>query len=285
MSIENWFSKKPNQVERAAVREATEQADPATFYALPPDKLTEGEEELKAEHFSAHAKNYPIMKDTSGDVFFELNNRTNGTGYTDYAVAMMLKGILPVSDVVRTKRFLRKTKIYSKRMPLSKMEVPSTSEEIAADILIFQRVFHDYDHRVSDNFAGAGDGELGNTYHDDDGRLAHYDFGASRYFFHSEEVAKEAVPLRAEIPLNQAISVALIKKIDKLTERFSGEAGASFLRAVIQKSSKSVFFLFGSPSREIAQGKEPVALLQETLLTRLSQLKKEAEQSIQGTSN
>ncbi len=287
MFTEGWLQGKgtPSKREKIAINEAIEKADPTTFYTLSPGPLSEGEEYLKAEHFSAHAKNYPIVRNENGDVFFELNKRVNGTAYTDYAVAMMLKGILPVSDVIVTKRFMRSDKIYSKRMSLEKMKVPSTIEEISADILIFQKIFHDYDHRVVDNFAEAGDGQFGNTYHDDNGRLAHYDFGASKYFFRSEDEARSAITLKTEIQLDQAVSRALINKINKLLERFSGETGLSFLRAIIKRTSKSVFYLFGSPPEDIAKDKDPVVLLQETLLTRLSTLKKEAEQSLKNASD
>lgn len=188
---------------------------------------------------------------------------------TERAVALMVKGIINVSDIVQGRR---KKEFYSKVMPIEKIESTASPEEADADVMIFQRIFSDMDH-----YGGVMGGSKSphNIEYDKEGRMAHFDFSRAKFLFFEHDDPRIELNMSGPFVLSEAAQLILSKKIDLLLERVQGADGRRFLEAVLKNVGQPVFSLFKPISDEMRASRDPIGLLQETLVSRLEKMKAE----------
>lgn len=256
-SINNALRKKPGPDERENIDVAHEKADPTAYSPLPLQGLHVVDKQLSHSYDIVEEKKRP------GQRYYEVTDKgLYDLSATEQVVARLLKGVINVADITKSKPgLLLKQRAYSKEMPLEKIETPTSDAELAADITILQRVFSDWDHYMPEHLDH-------NLLRDKEGRTAHYDFGKAAYLFYPPKEARFMVALAREAPLNDEAKAILSRKALELTERFSDR---KFVEAVIRQSGKDMFSLFQAYTPEMRKAKDPVGLLQATLLERLAE--------------
>ncbi len=143
-------------------------------------------------------------------------------------ISRMLKGIIPVSDIIRNENpETGEVKFYSRIMPLDQIEHSTDQEEVKADIFILKHVLGDHDRGLDHNMLLQG------------GKAVYFDFENARFsiFNRTQEYidnATESLKGTSDIGELQYI----VTKLDLLNERFSGESGERFLVTLLKNSGK-----------------------------------------------
>lgn len=187
-------------------------------------------------------------------------------------LARMLKGVLPVSDVVfdeSTKKF------YSYEMPVERVEKTADSSEyqahMKADRLILALVFDDRDHGVGKDHE--------QNMRSAKGAHVFFDFANVTDFWESSD------PFRKESEINAAIDElyprdkeALSQKASQLENAIKGSEGLDFLTAIVTNMQT-----IGAGLPSILKGKrgkqEPLVAFQKEALKRLALIKYAISQS------
>ncbi|MGB4076639.1 MAG: hypothetical protein WBK28_02970 [Minisyncoccia bacterium] len=207
----------------------SEEIDPTTYSPLAPSS------ERPHQVGKVPLYKYPIVSWGDG-TYVQLSSEKIEAAAVEQVVARMLKGILPVSDVVHDPH-PRLDVYYSKKMPLSSIEKKTSPEEIAADIALFRFLFGDADHALHSDFT-THDGESRNIIYKNE-RVVYFDFEmARRGFFGSRDVQQI---LKTCSPSTRS---HLEHKLALLTERFGGADGRRFLEAIIESTGKNIALLF-----------------------------------------
>lgn len=256
--ILNALKKKPTSEEQTVIDSAYKKADPTSYSPLP---LRNIEVVNKKQ---SHGYDLVEEKGEPGQRYYNVTEKSlDFLTSTEQVVARLVKGVINVSDVVTDKNGKH---YYSKVMPLDRIDAPTSDAEFAADVTIFQQIFSDWDHHFPDRNISSNH----NLALNEEGRAVHYDFGKARYLFYTPEAAREFVGISKSPNLDDEAKRVLLRKISALTDRFRDRA---FIEAVIHASGDTLFELFEAPDPEMKKVKDPIGLLQETLLSRLEALR------------
>lgn len=232
-------------------KKAEAQSDPTQTSAIVPE--TAGVQPWDLEHEG-------IFLEESGDKYFEVHVDPE----KQQTVARMLKGIVNVSDIVSTVHHgdhpTDKT-FYSREMPLQRVQQETPWPEVVADVFIFKYIFGDRDHYNSEGGPSEGGLHISgaskshSNFRRGNERTAYFDFDGDFYHddihFDIHEYRKSASSLKPES------LEALARKIKLLRERFDSKEGREFLSAIITKTGKSAFELFGAPPQRIVPKPTP----------------------------
>lgn len=213
--MRNDTAKTPTEEELRIAEEAYEKADPTQFSALDlkvdpveigfvPDKLNR------------------IFTD-GADSYFSLRPITNSS--LQKFTARMLKGIIPVSDVVGA---TDSSILYSKKLPHERIKgEPVTKEEILADTELLYLVFGDYDHFDKKN-------RTSNAYMENE-QISYHDFEMTN-------LKEEIIALR-KVHTPESLEI-LLSHLKSLKHRLEGDEGLKFLESVLndaQLTAKSFY--------------------------------------------
>lgn len=207
----------PSEEELERARKAYEEADPTRFSPLPLD------ERVMVEEGKADPNRYSPVVQHKGERFVRLAEYNHGA--IQQMVALLLKGIVPVADVVQD---TTQSAHYSKVLNHSSIKDSNDSvDEFKANKEILSRIFGDGDHQYFSHDPKVPASFNHNLEHHDRA-VSFYDFGrASFYPFdfkglfveHSEESAR-----------------ILLSKLLLLQQRISGKEGYEFLEALYAKT-------------------------------------------------
>lgn len=210
-------TEQPSEEELEVARKAYEDADPTQFSPLPLS------EHFIVEEGKADPNRYSPVVRYKGERFVRLAEYNHGA--VQQIVALLLKGIVPVADVVQD---ATQSAHYSKVLNHSKIEGGSDSvDEFKANKEILTRIFGDGDHQYLSHDPKVPATFNHNLEHHNN-TVSFYDFGrASFYSFdfkglfveHSEESAR-----------------ILLAKLSLLQQRISGKEGYEFLKALYTKT-------------------------------------------------
>jgi hypothetical protein len=233
-----WFKKraesrsrqKPDPKHETMAIEALGNADPTRYSKLTPSKV----------HNAGWTEDsdYRIVADDEGNEYVDVTRKQilgfEETAPTELVISRLLKGILNVSDVIPTTKkrlFLGPKKRYLSRvMPLEKIEEQTTDDEVVADVVLLTLIFGDGDHTPSSE----------HNSRTENGRTAYYDFGMA-----SPVVGTKLIPNLLEINTPEALAI-FRRKLQLLKERFEGDEGYQFFKAVIESSGSPPHALFWS---------------------------------------
>jgi hypothetical protein len=150
----------------------------------------------------------------------------------------LLKGIIPISDILCIEGDAGKEKYLSYEMPLNNISTNGALKPLAQaelDVLILDYVFNDCDHAtpVSDQ----SEVERSNIMI---GKQAHafFDFEIFANFWSYKGVNKEYL-LRDFTKFSKVQAIFLASRLDNLIERFSGAAGVDFIKSVAESVEKT----------------------------------------------
>ena len=215
------------------------EADPTQFSPLPIEEVKKvGEIEDKGMD----------VVEADGQEFVELHGLLADSG--QFVVAKVLKGIVNVSDVVRSSD----GKFYSKVMPLERIEQVTPEDEMGADFFIMRALFEDGDHHYeepTDNISG----RIKNVIRSN-GRTVYFDFENARQ-------------LQPNTPWTRHASSGALRMADEklqiLRDRLDGASGAIYIHAILQSSGETADKVFPAFRDE----PNPAVALQQTLLEKI----------------
>lgn len=216
-------AEQPSEEELEIARKANEDADPTQFSPLLLD------EHFMVEEGKADPNRYSPVVRHKGERFVRLAEYNHGA--VQQIVALLLKGIVPVADVVQD---TTQSAHYSKVLNHSKIEGGNDSlDEYKANKEILTRIFGDGDHQYL-----SLDPKVPATFNHNlehhDGAVSFYDFGRATFYSfdfkglfveHSEESAR-----------------ILLAKLLLLQQRVSGKEGYEFLEALYAKTHVAEVF-------------------------------------------
>ncbi len=237
MNQENsdWLRKSKELVSKLNV-------DPTTTSIIPPDGTQIKQKER--EHSGIHGK----FADTSGREYYRI---LQGPPKDQMLLARILKGVLPVSDVVYVsdmpEQIDTEGHLYlSYKMPLEDIG-PSQAkygpEEIQQDIDLLRLIFSDRDHSL---YERNRPGSEHNNLRSKDGRTAFFDFGVAfqnpeaygswAYGDESEshhQSLRAAMIERRKTPIELKNIPFLRERVEALHKHLAGEYGNTFIRAIV----------------------------------------------------
>ncbi len=186
-------------------------------------------------------------------------------GSDQILLSRMLKGILPVADVVFSKGSDGEGRYYSYQVPLK--DVPKDpknrfEDRAFVDQFLLQVIFHDFDHEVPIRYSGKG----GNAVANDGENYYLFDFDKFRYFW--DNVAnREELLLTKVNAMNEGKRKFLKQRISQLVGRIEGPSGLEFLQAIISSLQK-----MGTPLPSVIDsipGENKLQVFQEAVLSRI----------------
>lgn len=244
---------------RADVDEATKEADPTTYSMLPP-------EEMHVKLIRPLNEYSLPVRTADGETYYELSNKNDSRG--QQVVARMLKGVLNVADVVTVPDEEGKDRYYSRKMPLQKIESDTSKEELAAEQLLLEYLFNSKDHLFNPHSNWANNA----TYKD--GKMVHFDFGEDADNFLRAPTNRDSLIARLRFMSPETIA-HLKEKLAELHDRFAGEEGKEFFRAIIAASAAPATAIFKSHDAfEKHADLDPVELLHMVLIGRIEGFQK-----------
>lgn len=246
--LSSFSSEKPLKVEKRKIAKAQTEADPATYSSLSPSDL----EQVDINHYG-----YAVVRDTHGNRYVDVTEKWGETGATERVVALILKGIVNVSDLVRVQGESG-VKYYSKVMEVRKTK-DATMQEMQADMALIHILFKDGDH----SFEGR-DGKDHNLMRDKSKKkIFFFDFGRTMFNFWLNNV-EYGDPFE---DLDSFTVHMLVEKLEALHTQISGAEGTQFLQNIINESGKSVDELF--MDTPITDSKTSFQVFHEELLSRI----------------
>ncbi len=188
------------------------------------------------------------------------------SGPNQMLLTRMLKGIIPVSDVVFIKDRDGNGHFYSYKTPLKDIKInseqPYSYDEALMDSYILRAIFQDRDHLPYKD-----DGESENTRHED-GKYVFFDFDKFKYFWDKNMSGVDLDTLQKQI--SKALSGPrkdfIQKHLHLLKTTFEGEKGLAFLRDIV-KSIPTIEE--GISVIEQAPGEDKVLSFQRELVKRI----------------
>lgn len=190
-----------------------ETPDPKLYSVLPP----------KAENLELDPNDeYGWLVDQStGDRYYEISQAPR----TQMLVARLLKGVLPVSDVLVVEDSATgKVKILSKEMNLEETEDESCDAAHIADAYFLDFVFRDNDHGPDKNMVISEDFK----------KHFLYDFGESEQIFGEDfYVSSEEVMNNQLQAMPRDIQTLLRDRLQSFVGRLESDEGLAFVQAVL----------------------------------------------------
>lgn len=243
-----FFNKKPTKSEEQKVAKGYKEADPATYSSLSPSDL----EQVDTNHYG-----YAVVRDTHGNRYVDVTEKWGETGATERVVALILKGIVNVSDLVRVQGESG-VKYYSKVMEVEKTK-DATMQEMQADLALIHILFKDVDH----SFEGRDGGDHNLIRDKSKKKIFFFDFGSAMFGFWVKNI-EYGDSLE---DLDSFAVHTLVEKLQTLQTHISGAEGTQFLQNIINESGKSVSELFiDTPTRD---SKTPFQVFHDELLSRI----------------
>lgn len=198
--------------------------NPDSYSQLPPKF-----EDLEYVGKEPHRGNRMYFDTSSQDTYYQLSKEASPQ--VQEFVAKVLKGIVPLSDVVSLTDPTGNRLFFSKLIHLQDYEHKKTADEVKACMLLLKYVFNDTDHfEVSKQNEESGNISYGND------TFVLYDFGAARYFLADGEYFYPGLLHNIEVKVLEA----LLEKLTLLKERLHGDDGALFFDAVHRKTIGSL---------------------------------------------
>lgn len=211
-----------------------EEGDPTRFSTLPPTR-----EMKKVGVVFPLLYDYTIWEAQDGSRYVELPNTGWSAPATQQVVVRLLKGIINVSDIISIPNEEGGVTYYSHIMPLDRIQEETSEAELSADLFLMEFTFSDLDHAQGDE----------SNFEEKDGRIAHFDFGASQWF----PIIPEDLDEQALIDSPQETRAILSTKLRQLHEHLSGNDGKQLVRSIVESTGKGVNELFQYWSKSDAQ--------------------------------
>ena len=242
--MRNDTAKTPTEEELRIAEKAYEEADPTQFSTLPPD-------ELESTKVNADVARFSPMASNGIDTFIELSEFKSPE--VQQILVRLLKGIVPVADIVRVKGNNQDT-FFSKKLDHTHIASSSSPDaEMAADIDFMHLVFGDSDHDVLNGRQVRGK-ETKNAVNENSA-ISYYDFSE---FDLSQKVQLINVHTPTSVKL-------LLEKISSLRERLAGRDGHVYIESIIKDLHADALIFNKGPVRNPVIAEE----LQHILLERL----------------
>lgn len=203
-------------------------------------------------------KKHDIRQDAHGRTFHEIVRSPRDQMF----LARLLKGVLPVSDIVYVPN---EKKFYSYEMPGEDTSLErDTRFEPTAELIIFIAIFHDTEH-VHLNFQRRGGG-----YH-------YYDFDEFSYFWKQRgraiPIIESTNQLVRSLKGDSHKSVILKRELNRLRSRVEGGSGLTFMEQIVAAMEKEGA---GAPSvlekAEDTSVHDHIVAFQKEVLNRISEL-------------
>jgi hypothetical protein len=142
--------------------------------------------------------------------------------YGQLVIASLLKGVLPVADVVilRLKDNAGQAKevVGSRMMPADDIQAEISDDDRMAHLFIFREIFHDIDHA------------FGNAIRNSRGAwVGHYDFGLAAKWFFDEGFGKIGVYRNRTLHMQ---SPSLKPLLRVMRAQYAGENGLRFISSI-----------------------------------------------------
>lgn len=219
-------------------------------------------------------ENIDIVKDKEGRVFYGGEHFKEGPN--QMMMVKMLKGIMPVSDVVFAKDDDGKGHFYSYQIPLIDSKDAGINEQTLAkmevDALLLNSIFHDKDHTA---FKGYKNKITKDNVRIEGEKYVFFDFSLFESFwldkpseFPYMNPFDSFCDKVAEI--SESEKRMLSERLDQLQNRFQGEDGLQFLHAIIDSIpviDQRLTVIDDAP------GTDKIKSFQEELLKRIKQQK------------
>lgn len=239
------------------MKSATEAADPTTYSVIGPHQFKEDPTNQPWES--------RVLDADTGETFF-MPNREPKAAEAEFVISKLLKGVLPVADIVRDSKNVQR----SRKIDLDRIGTSASKEEILAEIVIMTFVFNDADHKLSHITSNPHNISLlraGKGF-----KHAFYDFADAVEIFEKE---RDSSDLRY-IPLSCYDSI--LQKTQILTSHLEGSTGTAFISHILSLVNKPLEEVFNVPERYKKEAKrDPAGLLQRTILRRLQNLQKSVQ--------
>ncbi|MGE5541219.1 MAG: hypothetical protein ACM3TU_02960 [Bacillota bacterium] len=195
----------PSPEERERSRRAYQEADPTTYSEL---RLQGHTKDLGtvAERGEDYFRENQVIGNR-GEQFYELDK----IPMSQQVAARLLKGIINVSDVVSDGDPYW-PKMYSKRMPLSKVAETLDPEEVVADTELINLILGDIDHIAPMHNVRV-----------EEGKAAYFDFGGAEF---------KTGPMSLRNSLSERSLTRLADHVQELKKRYLSAEGKEFARAI-----------------------------------------------------
>ncbi len=249
----------PSAQEREQIQLAQEEADPTSFSELP---LGEEKSELGK---AAEGKENKLFA-SHGETYVRLERGTDDA--SQFVTSKLLKGILNVSDVVRDE----KGAFYSKVMPLDKIQTPTSSVEMDADLFILKALTGDGDHHFLSRGEGLAPQEKNLARSEE--KTAYFDFDAARRINPAINTAEQAGYADAET------LKAADEKLARIYSRLNGTMGTLFLTSIIKESGLTVSEIFPAYQGVDNEEEGGIPALQASLLEKVRMARSEVNSRI-----
>lgn len=258
MAFEAFKRSKKEKDVRDLVDTGTRDADPASYSMLPP-------EEMRTKVIRPLNEIGLPVRTAEGETYYELGGAHDPRGQR--AVARMLKGILNVSDIVSLPDAGGDEKFYSWKTPLKGIEQNTTKEQFAAEQMLLGYVFNSNDHLFNRMSGWVNNGRYENE------KAVHFDFGEDAYNFLRKPDREYLV---AQLKQQSPETVAYLNgKVSELQDRFEGEQGRTFFKAIVDAGGAPVTELFGPKETfDAYKDIEPLDLVYRTFVGRIDGLSK-----------
>ena len=204
--------------------------DPTTFSELPPNTL-----EYVGVNESHQSKN-AIYRDENKILWYEISKSVDQQMF----LARLLKGLLPVSDVVHISPNSQFPKVIylSKGMPLKNIKETHSSDESYAESTLFNIIFQETDR------SGLHGGNVRSMkVGDDEYKTAHFDFQSfAQNFFLTKGESPEKIK---EILVEEKDKFPqrfehVYSKLKDMKKRFGEKEGLDFIRSVSESIPNGV---------------------------------------------
>lgn len=261
MAFESFKRSNKKEEEISGIVDAsTHDADPTTYSMLPPEKM-------RTKILRTPDQMSLPVRTAEGETYYEMDSNKGNRQEGQQAIERMLKGVLNVSDIVSLPDAEGKEKFYSLETPLKKIEQNTTKEQVAAEQMLLGYIFNSQDHSFN-LMSGAG-----NNVRFEKGKAVHFDFGDDAASFLKKP---DREPLIAQLEQQDPETLAYLgDKATELRDRFEGEEGKLFLKAIIDASHTPVTELFGPKETfDAYKDIEPFDLVYRTLVGRIEGLSK-----------
>lgn len=163
-------------------------------------------------------------------------------------IALLAKGIVPVSDIVAQDEAPEKR--YSKMMPLERIQLETSEEQLHAYFTFMRLVFGDLDHR-----------QFGTRQHN----FVHKDNKAVLYDFGEFDLGSPhtTIPHRRSETYSEPVLTHLSELLHDFEQRITGEEGLDFIRAALAHAHAEPSHILQAPSLRDAED------VQEVLVSRV----------------
>lgn len=251
----------PSPEEVARIKAAQQEADPTTYSELSLD-------EDKVEMGMAVEGKENRLFSSNGETYVRLERGTEGAA--QFVTSKLLKGILNASDVVKDAEGV----FYSKVMPLDKIQAPTSSVEMDADLFILKALTGDGDHYFLSRGEGLAPQEKNLARSNE--RTAYFDFDAARRLNPAINTAEQAGYADTET------LKAADEKLARIYARLNGTMGTLFLTSIIKESGLTVSEIFPAYQGVDNEEEGGIPALQASLLEKIKMARSEVNDRLGG---